>query len=386
MIRALAYAGLVLALIGCQSRGPGPSGTVSSAPAAMRGLRVAVVDLERVARAHPRWPELEALDRRIAELQAELTLPPGVQVQRPQIDLAPQMRAEVERELAQMRPEFRRQFEQEAASLQEAARRELAAYVEKVRADGHAEFEAKRKALEAQIMKAVQDTQQETTKEMEQFEQQTMQQYRIPLLNLRLKIETVQQTEKEEADRLNAQLQALTKERDDKIAEHDKVSQKALQEVQQQQTARYNAAAADLEKQFIAEGQRLVDQKAKELTARVHDQLAAKEKELNTELNARLKTDIHAREQALVAGAREQVLRAQEQATTAARERVQALRAQLQAVEAQRARLLGSLIAEARVDAAALAQEKGYDVILTKALGTFGAVDVTDDLIARIKR
>lgn len=386
MIRAFAYAGLVLALIGCQGRGPGPSGTSSSAPVAMRGLRVAVVDLERVARAHPRWPELEALDRRIAELQAELALPAGAQVQPSSIDLAPQMRAEVEREVAQMRPEFRRQFEQEAASLQEAARQELAAYIEKVRADGHAEFEVKRKALEAQVRSAVEGKQREITKEMEQFEQQTMQQYRIPLLNLRLKIETVQQTDKEEADRLSARLQALIKERDDKIAEHDKGAQKALQEVQQEETARYNAAVADLQKQLIAEGQGLVDQKAKELTARVRDQLAAKEKELNAQLNARLKADIQAREQALVASAREQVLRAQEQANAAARDRVQALRAQLEAVQGQRGRLLGSLIAEARVDAAEVAQERGYDVILTKALGAFAAVDVTDDLIARMKR
>ncbi len=393
MIRLLPLTVLALALMGCQGRGPGagPAGTPTvpvgaTSPAASHALRVAVVDFIRVAQAHPRWGELDALNHRIAELEAELALPPMVQVPLPQMDLGPQMRAEVERELEQLRPEFRQQFEQEAAALQDAAKRELDAYVAKVRADEEAEFETRRAALEAQTRKAVQDKQDEATKDMGQFEQQTLEQYRMRLVNLRLKTEAVQQTDRQEAERLSSQLQELTKERDGKIAAHDKEVQTALEEFQQQQTQQYTAAVADLQKQLSAEGQRLIDQKAAELNARLHDQLAARQAALNTEMNARLRAELQAREQALVASAREQVGRAQEQANAAARARVQALQAQLQAAQLERARFLETILAEARIEAAALAQEKGYDLILTQALGTVDAVDATDDLITRIKR
>ncbi len=393
MTRFLPLAVLALAFMGCQGRGPGagPGGTppvsaTATSPTATRPLRVAVVDFVRVAQAHPRWGELDALNHRISELEAELALPATVQVPLPQIDLGPQMRAEVEREVEQLRPEFRQQFEREAAALQEEAKRELDAYAAKVRADTEAEFETRRAALEAETRKAVQDRQDEATKDMGQFEQQTLEQYRMRLVNLRLKTEAVQQTDRQEAERLSTQLQELTKERDGKIAAHDKEVQTALQEFQQQQTQQYEAAVVDLQKQLSADGQRLIDEKAGELNARLHDQLAARQAALNTEMNARLRVELQAREQTLVASAREQAGRAQEQANAAARARVQALQAQLQAAQLERARFLETILAEARIEAAALAQEKGYDLILTQALGVVDVVDATDDLITRIKR
>ena len=393
MIRLLALAALALACMGCHGRAPGagaagtpPVPATAISPAGTHPLRLAVVDFVRVAQAHPRWGELDALNHRIAELEAALALPSTAQVPLPQIDLGPQMRAEVERELEQLRPEFRQQFEREAAALQDEAKRELDGYVAKVRADTEAEFETRRAALEAQTRKAVQDKQDETTKDMGQFEQQTLEQYRMRLVNLRLKTEAVQQTDRQEAERLSTQLQELTKERDGKIAAHDKESQTALQEFQQLQTQQYVAAVADLQKQLSADGQRLIDQKAGELNARLRDQLAARQAALNTEMNARLRVELQAREQTLVAGAREQAGRAQEQANSAARARVQALQAQLQAAQLERARFLETILAEARIEAAALAQEKGYDLILTQALGTVDAVDATDELITRIKR
>ncbi len=395
MIRALGAAGLVLLLAGCQGRGP--AGRTSPVPpstgasfersaGAASSRRVAVVDLLRAAAAHPRWPDLATLDRRIAGIQAELALTQTAPAQSPQIDLSAQMKAEAERAVEQMRPEFRRAFEEDTAALHDAARRELEAYADKIRADQQAEFETRRKALEAQITKAVAYKQQEMTSDNAQFQQQMLAQYRIPLLNLRLKQETVQQTDRQEADRLSAQIQALTQERDDKVAAHEKANQQVFQEFQQRQSQQYTAGITDIQQQLTSDGRRLIDAKTAEINARLRQQIAAKEAELNTVLNTRLRDQLRAREQVLVAGARDQVTRSQQQAAEAARAHARALDAQLQAAQEERSRLLAAIMADLRVEAAALAQAKGWDLILTQAVATFDAVDATDDLIARIKR
>ena len=391
VIRALGALALALFLTGC--RGWGPAGRTPSGPASSEGspqgpavLRVAVVDLARAAAAHPRWSELAALDQRIAALQAELALPETSQVQAPPVDLGPQMKAEAERAVEALRPEFRRQFDQEAAALQDAARRELASYADKVRADQQTEFEAKRKALEESIRKAVQDKDQEITADTAQFQRQVLEQYRLPLLNLRLKQDTVQPADRQEAERLSAQLLALTKERDDKVAAHEKTNLQTLQEFQRQQTEQYTAALADLRQQFTTDGQRLIDAKAAEIDARLRDQIAAKQAELNTLFNARLQDELKAREQVLVGAAREQAARSREQAVETARARAGSVNAQLQAAQEERARLLGAIMADLRVEAAALAQARGWDLILTQTVATVDTADVTDDLIARLKR
>ena len=396
MIRVLGAAALVLFLAGCQMRGPagrnpppsssGESVQRGAGAAAAASIRVAVVDLTRAAAAHPRWPELAALDQRIAGLQAELAAPQAGQVAPLQIDLAPQMKAEADRAVEQLRPEFRTQFEQGASALQDAARRELAAFADKVRADQQSEFETRRKALEEQITKAIQEKQQEIAQDNSQFQQQALEQYRIPLLNLRLKQDTVQPADRQEADRLSAQIQALTKERDDKVAVHEKANLQTLQEFQKQQSDQYTAAIADLRRELTADGQRLIDAKAAEIDAGLRQQIATKQAELNTAFNTRLQGELKAREQVLVAAAQQQAARAQQQAAEAARARAQTVEAQLRTAQEERARLLAAIMADLRVEATALAQAKGWDLILTQTVATVDATDATDDLIARLKR
>jgi len=387
--QALASIALGLLLAGCQARAPEsrvppPPPAPSPAPAP-RAFRVAVVDLQRAARAHPRWPEVQALDRRIGEIQAELAAQQPPQVPLPRIDLSQELRAEAAREAAQLQLEYRKQLDQEVAALQEAAKRELAAYVATLRADQESRLRAKRAELEAQLKQAVQAKQQEIARDNEQFQLQTLEQYRLPLLNLRLKLETGAQ-DKQQSDRLNAQLQSLVKERDGKIAAHEKANQKAFQDFQEQQVQASNQELAAYQQQLAEEGRTLVDQKAAEINARLRSQVASRQAELQAQLNARLQQDMKAREQVLVAGARAEVARAREQALGALRARDAALRAQLQAVQAQRARLLESIMADLRVEAAALAQQQGWDLILTQTIATVDATDVTDALIARVRR
>jgi hypothetical protein len=274
----------------------------------------------------------------------------------------------------------------EATDAQTAARRELDAYAAKVAADQKAEFETKRLELQAAIQKTVDDKTTALQADSAQFQQQTLEQYRLPLLNLRLKLDAVSPSDKKESDRVAQQLQALTKERDDKVAAHEKANQDALVAFQKEQQQSFTQQLQALQADLTKRGQQLVDQKAAELSARMHTQLTAKQSQLNAELNARMQADLHSRQQALISNARAQMAAAQAQSRDVVQVRVASLRAQITEAQAERVRLLASIMADLRVEAAALAQQRGWDMVVTRAVAFTDAPDVTAELIKRIRR
>jgi hypothetical protein len=383
-------AAAVVALAGCGGvRLPGARPAQPRAPAAaLQRPRVVVVDFDRATRAHPRWAEVDALDRRIQGLVGQLSAvtasaaaPPP-----PSIDLTPELRAAAQQETVALAPEFQRRMGAELTDVQAAARRELDAYAAKVRADGQAEFDAKRLEIQAASRKTMDDKAAALQADSAQFQQQTLEQYRLPLLNLHLKLDAVSQSDKKESDRVAQQLQALTKERDDKIAAHDRANEDALVAFQKQQQQAYVEQLQALQADLAKRGQQLVDQKAAELTDRMHTQLSAKQAQLNAELSARMQADLHARQQALVTNAQAQMAAARSQTRRTIEVRVASLRAQISEAEAERARLLATIMADLRVEAAELAQQRGWDLVLTQAVAFPDAPDVTADLIARIRK
>jgi Skp family chaperone for outer membrane proteins len=391
--RLIAASALVALAAGCTSRGPAsrPSATPpapeTSTPSAPRAPRVAVVDLTRAMRVHPRWPEVTALDRQISGLEVKIVAATqnrpatAIRLDVPRVDLTPEMRAAVER----MRPEL----QQQAEAVKAAARKELEAFVAELRAEQQKKVDAKRAELEAQLVKAMQDKQQANSKDNQQFQQQTLAEYRLPLLNLKLKIEDVQQSGKGEVDKLQGQLAALTKERDDKIAAHEKVNQQALQDFQKAQIEASNAQLKAYETELTKDGQRRVDERAAQLTAQVRAKLDAMQAQFNQRLRQQQTSivstarDAQTREVERMKSQAEQQFRQQVQAEVA---KVRALQEELLAAQRGRARLYRVILADLRVEAAALAQEKGWDLVLTQTIAAPGAIDGTDELIARIRR
>ena len=382
----LAVSLAVLAVVaGCGLRGPvsrPPATTPGTETSAPRPLRIVVIDLTRAMRVHPRWPETLALDRQISALDARIAAfvanrSAAVQLNLPRVDLTPEVRAAANR----MRPELM----QEAEAVKAAARKDLEAYVASVRADQQKKMDAKRTALEADLAKGAQSKQQELDKDTQAFQDQTMAAYRLPLLNIKLKLETVQQAPKGEADKLQAQQQALTKERDDKIVAHEKANQQALADFQKEQIAASNAQLKAYEDELTKEGQQRVNNRAAQLTADVQ----AKLRGMQGDFNRRLRDQ----QAAIVSSAQQVQTREVERAKAQAEQQVQgdtaklrALQDELQAAQRARFRLYDAILADVRLEAAALAQEKGWDVVLTRAVAAPGAVDETDELIARIRR
>jgi len=364
-----------------------PWGRPAPAAPAARGPRVVVVDLDRATRAHPRWAEIDALDKRIQDLLGQLSaVAASAGGAAPSIDLTPELRAAAQQESAQLTPEFRRRMDAQVSGAQAAAHRELDAYAAKIRADQEREFEAKRLEIQAASQKAVQDKANALQQDSAQFQRQMLEQYRLPLLNLRLKLDAAAPADKKASEALSQQLQELTKERDDKIAAHDKANQDALAAFQKQQQEAFTAQLQALSQELGKQGQQLLDKKAAEITARLHTDLSATQAQLNAQLTARMQADMHARQQAIISSARTQMSAAQSQSLQTLQVRVASLRAQISEAQAERARLMAAIMADLRVETAALAQQRGWDVVLTRALDAPDAPDVTADLIGRIKK
>src|SRR5438093_5499141 len=217
-VRAASLVVLVVVLVG------GCRGRVRSTSAPVAETRVGVVDLQVVTRAHPRWQELDAVAQQLQDVQAQLALLPAapgmpeVDAQRA-LDLeARQLQGELDKELAFLKQDTERRLEAFADGL----RTEQASKIDQVRQD-----------LEAQGGRAILAKRDELRAQLREAEQSIRDEYRYPLLNLRLRAEVAGLTSEEEAKQLQQQVQALQDERAQRIAVKADEAQKAFTAVQQ---------------------------------------------------------------------------------------------------------------------------------------------------------
>jgi hypothetical protein len=363
---------LLAVVAGCRPQGggeaPGPTGT-PAAVATPPGYRVAVVDMRELVRAHRRWPELEALLGKIAAVERRLASPPPPPEMSGPV-LGPDLQAEADRLQAAMRAEL--------DALQAHLQARLQTFINDLRAEHEAKLADRQRELTAELMKVIEAKRDETQRELDRFELAAMAEYRIPLTNLRLKADVVGVTNEEEAKRLAAEAERIMKERDEKIRAKAQALEKQLQEFSQARNAEAEAKFKAMVTALEEEGTAAVRAKSQEADAEFRAAVQQRQRALREAMEARQKL--------AVGGAQLQIRRAQERYARQVEAEGARLRAELQALIGQRLRLEDSMIADVRIEIAALAQERKIDVVLTNALAYPGAIDLTRDLVARLKR
>lgn len=344
----------------------------TASPGAVRtpaGHRVAVVNMPVLVRAHPRWPELDALLKRIAAVEGRLASPPPP----PDIPgdaVGPDLQAEAARLRAEMHAEL--------DALQAQLRARIQAAINDLQAEQEAKLADRQRELTAELVRVTEARRDEVQRELDRFELAAMAEYRIPLANLRVKADVVGVANEEEGRRLAAEADRIQKERDEKIRARAQALEKQLQEFSQ-------ARNAEAEAKFKA----LVAALEEEGTARVRAKTAEADAELQAAVKQReraLREAMEARQNLVVSGARAQIRAAQERYAKQLQAEGRRLQTELQALTAQRLRLEDSIVAEIRIEVATLAQERRIDVVLTQAIAHPGAIDLTQDLLARLKR
>jgi len=359
-------------LAGCRPQAGSPAPTPAPTPqveVTPSGFRVGVVDFNTLIRAHRRWPELDVLIRKIEAVQFRLASPP----QPPDVSGATadvDLQAEAERLRASLRAEL--------DELQAQMRRRVEAFASDLRAEGEATLAEQQRAANVELQKVIEAKRDEVQRELEKFELATMSEYRIPLVNLRLKADVVGISNEEEAKRLGQEADRIQKERDEKIRAKAQALEKQLQEFQQ-------AKIAEAEARFKA----VVAAAEEEANARIRAKEAETQAEFEVAVRSReetLRSAMEARRQIVVNGAQAQIRAAQDRYARQLEAEGARLRKEMEALTQQRLRLEDSMIAEIRIEIAAVAQEHRVDAVLMNTVAHPGAVDLTPAVIARLRR
>jgi Skp family chaperone for outer membrane proteins len=376
MARALSLAVLLAAVAlsaGCRlggSSAPVPTSTPAAEVTPTRET-IGVIDLQTVLRSHRRWPELEVLLKKSEALQVRLSTPLPPPVMAPQ---GPAINANLDVEAGRLKASL----QAELNALEEQAKRRLEAFVVDLRAEQEGKLADQQRTLNTELQKVLDARRDEIQRELEKVELATMAEYRLPLVNLRLKADVVGVTNEEEGKRLSEEADRLLKERDTKIRARAQAFDKSFEEFQKAKTseaeAQLKAMIASLEEEAAAK-------------------VAAKQNEARQELEAEVKAReatlrkaVTDRQNLLVDGTQEQLRTAQEQYVKQAQAEHTKLQAEMRAVSEQRLRLEDSVLAEIKIEVATVAQERRVDVVLMRAIPGANAVDLTRAVIARLRR
>lgn len=369
IVLAVPLSGCGLQVGGRAQPTPAPSARAVATPAA---YRVGVVDLLPMIRAHRRWPELDALIKKIEAIELRLSNPPpppDVPVVAPPSP-GPDLRAEAERLHAALVAEL--------DALQAQMKRRIEAFVNDLRAEQEARLADQQREVNVELQKVMEAKRDELQRDLEKFELATMAEYRIPLVNLRVKGDVVGVTNEEEGKRLAQEHDRIIKERDEKIRTRAQVLEKQLQEFHEAKTseaeARFKTLVASLEEEANAKIQ------ARDAEAQAEMRAAIRVREET------LKAAVEARQKLVVTVPDTQVRAAQERYAKQLEAEGARLRTELQALTEQRFRLEDSVLAEIKIEVAAIAQARKIDVVLTRAVAHPRAIDLTRDVIARLKR
>lgn len=386
---------------GCQNLAQSPP-TPSPSPAASatpRAQRIAVVDMDRLIRRHPRAAEFEGLRRKIAEIEVALRIPlaPPTLLP-PQIPRTarPGIQEEIRATLQTQADQLRKTYQEELTLLEKQGQEELKRYAEQLQAEQRDRLQKREAALRAEFETQSKQRQRDAQVAIREVDERTVAEYRTPLLNVRLRLEAAQLASREQADKLVQDYERLQRERDQKI---DGFRVQKEQEMQAFAKEREEVSRRELEalhKKLNEEGQRLVAEREAMIRARI--------KELSDKRQVEFQRTMREREQALVGAAlgglsltaadvkaridnyREIVKRAEERYLDEKRAQQESLQTQLRDTQRQTSRLQAVMAAELRVDVAAIALEKQLDVVLVRYLTNFSGIDITEDVIARLNR
>lgn len=362
------WVGLGLVGLGAVLAG-GCRGSTANLPVTAADARIGVVDLQTVTRAHPRWGDLDVVLQQEREVQTQLALIPqaptlpGVDLEHFLAEEAQRLRTELAKEADFLRTNAQRQVETFAAELRSEGEARLAQIQHDLKAQGEEALLAKRDELREQLRAA---------------EQKIRDEYRYPLLNLRLRAEVAGLTSEEEGKQLIEQMQALQEERDARIQEQSNEIQKAFAEFQKAKEDEMNAKLKDEQAALEAEGrQRLA---ARQQAAQVEFAHAA------ADLEKTFQTRLERRRQELLQAAGAPLPTRQGAYTQSLADRSRQLQGELLALQEKQQRLEDSILAEVKIEVAAIAQTRRLDVVLTRYITNVTGVDITADVVARFQR
>lgn len=328
-----------------------------------------VVDLQVVTRAHPRWQELDAVTRQQREVEAELATLPAV---------APVPAADVQRLLDAEAKRLQVELAREVEFIRQNGQRRLEAFADALRSEQTARLQQVQREVEARAEQEIVARRDELRGQLRAAERGIREEYRFPLLNLRLRAEVAGLTSEQEGRELLRQLQALQQEREDRIRVKVEEMEAAFGAFQKAREAEVNAELLAAQESLQTELQRRLAAREQEMQTEVARAAAEREREFRDRLARR--------QQELLRTADTQLRTRQSAQVEDAGERARRLTAVLQTLREQQLRLEDSILAEVKIEVATIAQERKLDVVLTRFVANVAGVDITTAVVEKLRR
>ncbi len=276
-----------------------------------------VLESMRAVKAHPRYAEIEAIDREIKELQQNI-------------------KAKLDRgKMMTMSSRLQMEVSQSMTAGEQAL------YAEANQKIATKETELNKRLAEADLAKR-----KAASEEFAKLRSQIADEYKLPIFNIQLKLETLKMSDEERAS-MEQQMQSLKQEEESKLsAAYQSIARKMTEEMMAEQKAAYEEMGAYVQ-QINEEYGAMTSVK----TGQPNDAMMA---ELN-KMNSQLKADIEASEKAYAEKRKKQ-------------EEIQ-----------------DSILSDIKMKVAHIAREQELTIVLSDVQVNVTAVDITDEVIAACK-
>ncbi|MGH2348944.1 MAG: hypothetical protein ACRDFT_05700 [bacterium] len=355
---------------GCRPRAAAPP----SPPPEARQVKIGIGDFEAVIRAHPRWVDLQEILTALRRVEADMTAATSVPPPQPVAVTPSGLKKTLDEEAAALK----RSIEQELAAVRAESRRRLDALAVQLGAEQQKKFEATSKQVTDEAEAALDAKGEELQAKLRAGELAIMEEYSYPILNLRLRAEVAGLRSEDEARQILRQIQLLQSEREARVADLRATRGEEFDAFKDIKEAEVNDRLKALRETLNKELQQQMTAKESELAAELAKTAA--------ERQAQFQRRMAERQRQLITTAESQLRGQQRAVVSGVGERLQRLQAQRVALLEQRQRLEETIFADVRIEVAELAALQGIDTVLTRLVVNIRGLDITADVVQRLKQ
>ncbi|SJZ47602.1 OmpH family outer membrane protein [Selenihalanaerobacter shriftii] len=337
-------------------------------------VRIGVVDLAKIKTAHPQAKTLENLGEQIRDINIEL------QAQGDTLNLTRKNRQEhlksIDKQIDKRLQDTKDKYQERIDTKVERTKEEISAYEDRIKEEMRDKLEKKQVKIKKQIKNKIEAKKEEQRKILKEYNKELHDKYYQDILNLRLKLQMLQSSSKEKKE-YQKELVALEKKRKQELNDKKHELEKKL-------------------KEFISQQQKEANKKFKtyqqELTNQMNNKVMKRKKEANEELQSYvqkqqklLKEEMQNKQANLSEKLQGTIVEAEKQLSSSIETKNKKLVDGLDELKNGQKSLQTEIMKDIKAEIAKVAKEKELDVVLIDYRNNIAAVDITDEVIIKLK-
>lgn len=338
-------------------------------------IKVGIIDMVILQNQHPRMAEYKKLAVEITGYHAELSSQneeyklAHEQVKNQSLDLNTQLNAQ----LQGIRDKYQKIIDTRVQELQ----KELSLYEEETWKRALEDIERKKDDLQSLAQDMISKYHQKLETELKKYQDELDAEYAGRVINLRLKLQMIQLSE-EEQEKYKADLEAIQIEQKQKLQEKSQSLEEEFNTFIENKQVELDTELKNYQNQLKEETETLFLAKQKELDKNLKDFISEKEEAMHKEFQER-QTKIEE-------NAKTSLLKTQTEIQQEMQKKEQRLRSKLEKAKLEQVQILQQIDQDIRQIVGQLAQEEGYELVLTDIRVSVDVDDLTQLVLQKLKQ